>query len=365
MAASMTAPPHTPTTATFFPPSSPGPELHTPPESVRKYSDELRRAMAAGYRNAVKDLTRDRPLAGRHGDVEYGYDEDPFDVRARTIASLHATPTKRAPLALPAFALPPLPPLPALPALSPFPSFRSYSASPTKQGEHDWACARADADADPFASLAPAQAHPSLTRDASDVSADIFPGLAQFRRASRLALSPYAPSAAATMSRCNTTDSATWSEASFEAVGPEDYDSMYGGPHSTADAAAVFGQPGPVDYAQSPLAQAWTPAPCIDRFGRLSIAPAATDATATSTVRPSSVPRRPSLLRPHPARTASRSRPCPYPYPYAERGREPSAESEAERAGAGAHDGRTLSENMILTAGMMSQRGRQARGSLV
>ncbi|KAL1408827.1 hypothetical protein Q8F55_005641 [Vanrija albida] len=79
--------PHTPPTG----PSRPytlATSLPTPPSSIQKYSIDLRRAISARF-EAVSIAGHDArlPPDAAH-DPDYGYDEDPFDTRAKLLLSL-------------------------------------------------------------------------------------------------------------------------------------------------------------------------------------------------------------------------------------------------------------------------------------
>lgn len=79
--------PHTPPTGPARPYTVPT-SLPTPPSSIQKYSIDLRRAISARF-EAVSLAGHDArlPPDAAH-DPDYGYDEDPFDTRAKLLLSL-------------------------------------------------------------------------------------------------------------------------------------------------------------------------------------------------------------------------------------------------------------------------------------
>jgi hypothetical protein len=61
--------------------------LPTPPSSIQKYRDALRRDLTARYEAAARaGLNAKAPVDAKH-DPDYGYDENPFDTRARLLLS--------------------------------------------------------------------------------------------------------------------------------------------------------------------------------------------------------------------------------------------------------------------------------------
>lgn len=86
-------PPLSTTMSPRTPPSPARNALPTPPDSIQKYSDALRRAMTARFEQVAQaGLNAKAPLDAAT-DVEYGFDENPFDTHARLLSSLSYSPS--------------------------------------------------------------------------------------------------------------------------------------------------------------------------------------------------------------------------------------------------------------------------------
>lgn len=72
------------------PPADGRPHTFMTTPSIQKYSDALRRALSARFESvaAAGRNARPPPPAARYEDPDYGYDEDPFDTRAKLLLSL-------------------------------------------------------------------------------------------------------------------------------------------------------------------------------------------------------------------------------------------------------------------------------------
>lgn len=97
--------PVTPPTVPRSSMSSSSSALTTPPSSIQKYRDALRRDLTARYEAAARAGQNAKAPDDASQDPDYGYDENPFDTRARILLSF-ADPS-HAPGAAPALPLSP------------------------------------------------------------------------------------------------------------------------------------------------------------------------------------------------------------------------------------------------------------------
>ncbi|BEJ13698.1 hypothetical protein CspHIS471_0308720 [Cutaneotrichosporon sp. HIS471] len=93
--AASTSDPVTP--PTIFPTIVPGMTLPTPPSSIQKYRDALRRDLTARYEAAARAEVGATVPSDAEYDPDYGYDENPFDTRARLLLSIAGPITPESP----------------------------------------------------------------------------------------------------------------------------------------------------------------------------------------------------------------------------------------------------------------------------
>ena len=274
--------------------------LTTPPSSIRQYSSALQMIMKQGMSAAMADMKDGTRAAERDFDREFGYgDEDPIERHVK----LYLTPRK---------GVDRLSALPSHPLL--------HVEELVTRGNST----EADQPLKPFR---PGLIH--FTRSNSAQHSRATPSLASFGRTDSTTSSTFGEDVA--------TPSSDWSEASFEAVKYEDVLSMYGPSHPSIYATDTS------SAASAGLAH-----------DRLSVASdmtvMSTSSTATdTTLRAKSA--RPSLARPRP-----RTRVSPYPSPLISPAALPEENEEEDWL-----NGRTVSEQMIVQAGLRCQRGRAAR----
>jgi hypothetical protein len=155
------------------------------------------------------------------------------------------------------------------------------------------------------------------------------------------------------------TPGSQWSEASFEAIKPEDVMSLYGAAVGSsfdlAQSPMPTGLPSSARYA-NPRASILSSISTVTALSTISGTSDATFSTATAATAKAV---RPGLGRPRPRATAN-----PYPGDGESRAKERDQAGEAGKLGVPAEDdeewlsGRTISEQMIAQAGIRCQRGR-------
>ncbi|KAL7418610.1 hypothetical protein Q5752_007068 [Cryptotrichosporon argae] len=422
------APPLTPTSSTFASSSSPlSPHVLTPPASLRVYSTSLRAHLTAGWRAALLAAAPEAARgadaderARRRKDVEYGYDEDPFDVRARMIARRRDGGARACGA-----------------GTDVADEMGRLIVDDVEEGYgHGYdACLREPprkvaielVSPDDEDTYAPPYATAHLGRSLLDftrVSTSPASAVLSASPSARPDPSPSsaAPSRAPSRLSRSDTDSSAFSESSFEA-GPDDGRGMYpryaagqyaalglgggggggvsgggGGKRKSRSALAdafplspplrsgtpddsrrhTFGDPTCAPATPPRTRATEMPTPATPRRDRRSVVSSASAATASTVVgpcppspptpaaptssatgrTPAPAHARPSLLRP--------PRASAYPAVPADEDVFGGLGLGGAAAGPGhGADGRTLSEDMVLCAGLAVQRGRRARGSLV
>ncbi|KAK4685947.1 hypothetical protein P7C73_g4187, partial [Tremellales sp. Uapishka_1] len=254
---SSSAPPCTPLESAS---SRTPPNLTTPPDSssLQRYTDALKAKMTLGMAAAMAELKDDRGGPERRFDVEYGYDEDPFE----RYTQLHL---------------------------------------PTTDGERDG-------------------------------GGEAFrPGLIQFRRS-------FKSTGTASTSTSADTPGSAWSVSSFEAMPLKEGEDDWKPSHYSAARRSS-------EFFASNTASA-EPRASIASQATVVIPTRSSSLSQTSPLLSSRQP----LLKPRP-----RSRPYP-----GKRARQTPGDNQTEEDENG--DGRSLSEMMILQAGLRSQKGRGVAG---
>ncbi|KIR50805.1 hypothetical protein I315_06747 [Cryptococcus gattii Ru294] len=350
-------------------PVSLGPYI-TPPPSLRLYSSALKAKMAAGMTAAMRELKDDRGRPMRKRDVEFGYDEDPIERHVKLFLT-------------PRTATRPDRPRPSLSHPSAISTIRPVSAPPAVKSAK--LCVTDDGyDANVTVDYTQRTEHAVLEESNTEMLAaspstvgqssasirdrDSFvPGLIKFHRAypSSSSLMPPRPDAWRTDSTGSTASSIA-SEASFEAIKAEDMASLYGG------GAGVKRAEGPFDE------ETYWGDESEWGFSRASMLSTSTN----ETVRPAKTPKRTPTSTVHtssPTATLAcsllpRAKLSPALYQRLP----PRRPGCSQQIGAGSDDGRsvdglgdlsmendpiwlkerTLSEKMVLQAGLRSQRQR-------
>ncbi|AAW41020.1 hypothetical protein CNBA4430 [Cryptococcus deneoformans B-3501A] len=350
-------------------PVSSGPYI-TPPPSLRLYSSALKEKMAAGMTAAMRELKGDRDGRERKYDVEYGYDEDPIERHVKLFLT-------------PRTAIRPDRPRPSLSHLSTSASIRPVSAPPavksaklrvtddgygvnmTVDDSQRIELAVSDESDTEMLAASPSTVgqSPVLTRERDS----FVPGLIKFHRAypSSSSLMPPRPDAWRTDSTGSTASSIA-SEASFEAIKAEDMVSLYGGGGGVKRAEGPFHEE---TYWGDESEWGFNRASMLSTSTNETVRPAKTPKrTPTSTVHTSS-PTATLACSLLPRATLS---PAPHQQPPPRRpgcSQQMSAASDDGRSIDGLGDlsmendpvwlkERTLSEKMVLQAGLRSQRQR-------
>ena len=302
--------------------------LSTPPSSLRQYSTALKAMMAQGMSAAVADMNDDTREAERSFDKEFGYDdEDPIERHVR----MNLTPcrAKSAPRHQKTMS---------------YTEFMDMTRAKEEQQQME---------------VEEVLAH---TPPAEEKTEQFRPGLIHFHRTHSSARRGI-PSFGSSMDSESRSGSSTpfgdgtdtpgseFSEASFEAIKPEDVISLYGKPMPSLP---VQGYPFPRSVPSSDTFGPTTPLK-QDRSSVISTSSTITSLSTATTISTATVvdlrQSRPSLLRPRP-------RASPYAGSYEGRQKangvhlQPPDEEDAWM------EGRTVSERMVLEAGVRCQRGR-------
>lgn len=282
--------------------------------------------MSAGMTAAVADMKDDARESERQFDMEFGYsDENPIDRHVR----LFLTPRKATPSML-----------------------------------------------DAIRQQAQLEAQEVLIQPKEGVDEEVKafrPGLLHFHRSHSGASRKGIPSFGRDADSSNSGDESTpfgygtgvdtpgsaWSEASFEAIKPEDHYSLYGVSKATMATMAVATTfPMALTPISSLAESISSSASIIDRSSYFSTN--SSWSTSTSATDSTAKPSRPALGRPRP-------RANPYPGSMEERANQREADAVAQEGRVMGHfeqeedewmNGRTVSERMIAQAGFSSQRGR-------
>ncbi|KAK1921202.1 hypothetical protein DB88DRAFT_92921 [Papiliotrema laurentii] len=322
--------------------------LTTPPASLRQYSTALKAMMAQGMSAAMADMQDDTREAERSFDMEFGYDdEDPIERHVR----MHLTPSRvkvvdRRPRGVVGQ------------------NIEETMAQRQQQQQQQQQQPQLH---EPEALIHTTEEQGQEMDEAVDNPKHFRPGLIHFHRthSSNRRTMPCFTSFTSSDATSNggsgastpfgdeaDTPGSMWSEASFEAIKPEDVASLYGLPYPANNSSGSFVYPFPASGLSAPFEHGEKP---IDRTSILSTSSTCTALSSASTVTDSTCkPSRPPLGRPRP-------RTGPYPGSVGERQKE---REHAVQIGAIAEDdeawmeGRTISEQMILQAGVRCQRGR-------
>ena len=335
--------PHSPTPT----PSPTASSITTPPSSLRKYASEMRASLAKGMSTAMADMKDDARQAERQFDQEFGYaDEDPIE----RYVKLHMprrksvmAPADVAALAARISSIPGLPPVSQLSAMG-----LGIHVDDVDAGIREGPSPEPTAPADQFR-----------------------PGLIQFHRtqsgqSSRRGIPSFGhctdegTSTSADSSPFGNgmdTPGSQWSEASFEAIKPEDVLSLYGSSVESESACDLTNAP--VSTGRPLSARYADPRSSIlssmSTITSLSTITSASDATIATAVK---------VARPTLGRRRSRTTADPYPGDGESRAKERDLAGEAGKLGVPNDDedewlsGRTISEQMIAQAGIRCQRGR-------
>ncbi|CAK9780582.1 hypothetical protein CC85DRAFT_303389 [Cutaneotrichosporon oleaginosum] len=292
--------------------------LPTPPSSIQKYRDALRRDLKARYEAAARAGLNARVPADAKHDPDYGYDENPFDTRARLLHSFD----------------------PLSPASPPLP--RSVSSSSSSLSEEP----EPEPQPEPIALNSPA---PSIPRRRWSAAPDA------------VGLASAAMSRSSSLSLCDTPGS----EMSFEVGRTADYVGLYGRPSlrfSTAGISPARTPPPPPVVSTTSSHAVFNPSPLgafnspLGTFGTCGPSPLGTFGTCTATATPPKDRR--SLLGATPLKPLKPLAQLAHtPSPQPRRGRR----SRAPDAWADVVLTRSESETMLLAAaGYASQRCRGA-----
>lgn len=305
--------------------------LNTPPSSLRQYSTALKAMMAQGMSAAVADMNDDTREAERSFDKEFGYDdEDPIERHMR----MSLTPCR---IKMPTREDKPM-------------SYTQFmdmtrAKEEKKRMEMEEVLVHEDEDND---------------MDEGESGKNFRPGLIQFHRTHSSARRGI-PSFGSSMESGSRSGSSTpfgdetgtpgseFSEASFEAIKPEDMYSLYGKP--------AAGYPFPRATVSHDTFGSVTP-PKQDRMSVMSNSSTITSLSTMTAMCTATIvdarQARPSLVRPRPRAT---------PYSGSYEGRQKEKEGAAMLQPPIDDDdlwmqGRTVSEQMVVQAGVRCQRGR-------